>query len=78
MVGVQPVNKIKPISRRSFGLDTRNAIIQTLLSLQINGELPHGSISKVSRQFDTDSNTVSTIFNNHKWGKNIKDKRYLS
>ena len=43
-----------------------------------NGDLPHGSLLKVSRQYKTDRNLVGKILRQHKNGEEIKDQMYRS
>ena len=78
MVGVSLTNKTKKATRSSYCLSKRNAIIKTLLSVEKNGDLPHGALIKVSRQYKTDRNLVGKIWRQHKNGEEIKDQRYRS
>ena len=75
MVGVTIVNNPKKVTRNSYGLEKRNAIIKTLLSVEKNGDLPHGALIKVSSQYKTDRNLVGKIWRQHKNGEEIKDQR---
>ena len=78
MVGVCLTKRTKKATRSSYCLSTRNAIIKTLLSVEKNGDLPHGALIKVSRQYKTDRNLVGKIWRQHKNGEEIKDQRYRS
>ena len=63
------------VQRKSLSKDQRNAVISTLLSLANECKLPHGSLSKVEKQYDADRNTISTIWKRHLKGEIIDNRR---
>ena len=63
------------VQRKSLSKDQRNEVISTLLILANECKLPHGSLSKVEKQYDDDRNTISTIWKSHLKGERIDDRR---
>ena len=63
------------VQRKSLSKDQRNAVISTLLILENECKLPHGSLSKVAKQYDADRNTISNIWKRHLKGEIIENRR---